>query len=92
MPTKILMPGLYCEAGLPRLTVGAERSMRVTHLTLDETTRQLAAMRASIRLRNMAEHVADLIRADADAAGLTDFLAETDAESEVAPAASNGTT
>jgi hypothetical protein len=54
--------------------------MRVTHLNLTETTRQLAAMRAAQLKISMAEHVSRLVRADADAAGLSDFLAVEDAK------------
>lgn len=54
--------------------------MRVTHLNLTETTRQLAGMRSAQLRISMAEYVSRLVRADADTAGLSHFLAEGDAE------------
>jgi hypothetical protein len=54
--------------------------MRVTHLNLTETTRQLAGMRSAQLRISMAEYVSRLVRADSDLAGLSDFLAEGDAE------------
>lgn len=64
--------------------------MRVTHLNLTETTRQLAAMRAAQLKISMAEHVSRLIKSDADAAGLSDFLADEDAQATKRPGSQPG--
>lgn len=48
--------------------------MRVTHLTLSDQTRRLAAMRAAQLRRSMSEYVARLIQTDADTVGLSEFL------------------
>lgn len=49
--------------------------MRITHLTLSNETRQLAAMRAAQLRRTLSEYFTLLVKADADTAGLSDFLA-----------------
>lgn len=59
--------------------------MRVTHLNLSETTRQLAGMRSAQLRCSIAEYVSRLVRADADAAGLSDFLAVEDTSPSSAP-------
>jgi hypothetical protein len=48
--------------------------MRITHLQFDERTRQLTAMRAAMLKRSMSQYVTALVVADAEAAGLGDFV------------------
>lgn len=48
--------------------------MKTTHLGLDERERALAGMRASQLGVSVTDYVAQLIRRDADAAGLSRYL------------------
>ena len=51
--------------------------MRVTHLTLPDEIRHLAAIRAAEQKRTLSQYVASLVRDDADLAGLRQYLART---------------
>ena len=54
--------------------------MKTTHLALADRERALAGMRASEQQITVTEYIARLIRRDADAVGLTQYLDSTTAE------------